>query len=88
VVVKAGQDVVTRAHPAPDSTTWFTGPTVLDALLSLTAPVRAAEQALRLVVQDVYRFDERRIVAGRVEAGALRVGDPPPLSPGPKTGAR
>jgi len=26
-------------------------------------------------VQDVYRFDERRIIAGRIETGKLRVGD-------------
>ena len=26
-------------------------------------------------MQDVYRFDERRIIAGRVESGTLRVGD-------------
>jgi bifunctional enzyme CysN/CysC len=35
-------------------------------------------------VQDVYRFDERRIVAGRVESGTLRVGDHIVFSPNAK----
>ena len=30
---------------------------------------------LRFSLQDVYRFDERRILAGRVESGTLKVGD-------------
>ncbi|HSH39585.1 MAG TPA: adenylyl-sulfate kinase, partial [Chthoniobacterales bacterium] len=34
---------------------------------------------------DVYRFDERRIVAGRVETGTLRVGDELVFSPANKT---
>lgn len=34
-----------------------------------------AAMRLRVVVQDVYRFDDRRIIAGRVESGVLRVGD-------------
>jgi bifunctional enzyme CysN/CysC len=32
-------------------------------------------------VQDVYRFDERRIIAGRIETGTLRVGDTLIFSP-------
>jgi bifunctional enzyme CysN/CysC len=36
-------------------------------------------------VQDIYRFDERRIVAGRVETGTLRVGDELVFSPANKT---
>jgi len=33
-------------------------------------------------VQDVYKFDERRILAGRVESGVLRVGDALTFAPG------
>jgi bifunctional enzyme CysN/CysC len=82
VVAKDGENVVTRSP----STSWFTGPTVLDALLSLRAAPAAVDQPLRLVVQDVYRFDERRIVAGRVEAGTLKVGDRLRFHPGAKIG--
>lgn len=82
VVAKDGENVVTRSS----QTDWYTGPTVLDALLALQAPVAAVDQPLRLVVQDVYRFDERRIVAGRIEAGSLRVGDRLRFHPGSKIG--
>ena len=64
---------------------WYSGPTVLEALdrfHSVTAPT---EQPLRMAVQDVYHFDERRILAGRIESGKLRVGDTILLSPSNKT---
>lgn len=32
-------------------------------------------EPLRLPIQDVYKFDERRIIAGRIESGRLKVGD-------------
>ena len=38
------------------------------------APV-ATDQPLRLPIQDVFKFDERRLVVGRIESGSLRVGD-------------
>ena len=54
---------------------WHTGPTVLQ-VLDRFAPARAAtELALRIPVQAVYKFDDRRIIAGRVESGRLAVGD-------------
>ena len=36
-------------------------------------------------MQDVYRFDERRIIAGRIESGTLKVGDTLIFSPNNKT---
>jgi len=54
---------------------WYTGPTVLEALAAVPAPAAPAAAALRLPVQTVLKFDERRIVAGRVESGTLTVGD-------------
>ena len=54
---------------------WYDGPTVIDALDQLE-PARPAEQlALRLPVQAIYKFDDRRIVAGRIESGNLASGD-------------
>jgi bifunctional enzyme CysN/CysC len=81
VVARDGDNVVLRAAGTP----WYHGPTVLEALLALTAQAAAVDQPLRLVVQDVYRFDERRIIAGRVESGALRPGDRLRFHPGNKT---
>ena len=41
--------------------------------------------AMRLPIQDVYKFDERRIIAGRIESGALHVGDTLLFSPSNST---
>lgn len=63
------------------STAWYSGPAVLEALDSF-APARAtAELPLRLPVQAVYKFDDRRIIAGRVETGRIAVGDEIVVSP-------
>jgi bifunctional enzyme CysN/CysC len=54
---------------------WYDGPTVVEALDALE-PARALEAlALRLPVQAIYKFDDRRIVAGRIESGHLAAGD-------------
>ena len=54
---------------------WYNGPSVVEALDALE-PARPLEQlALRLPVQAIYKFDDRRIVAGRIESGSLRAGD-------------
>lgn len=54
---------------------WFDGPAILEALDLFAMPASPEGLPLRLVLQDVYRFDERRILAGRIEAGTLAVGD-------------
>src|SRR3954468_17618862 len=54
---------------------WYKGPTVVEALDGLE-PARPLEAlALRLPVQAIYKFDDRRIVAGRIESGSLVAGD-------------
>ena len=54
---------------------WYSGPTVVEALDALT-PARALDElALRFPVQAIYKFDDRRIVAGRVESGNIGTGD-------------
>ena len=57
---------------------WYRGPTLLQALMGgdqASTGRSAAQGPLRFVVQDVYRFDQRRVIAGRVESGTLRVGE-------------
>ena len=54
---------------------WFDGPAVLEALDAIPDAKAVTNQPLRFPIQDVYRFDHRRILAGRVEAGTLRAGD-------------
>src|SRR5215831_8157231 len=54
---------------------WYKGPTVVEALDALE-PARPLETLpLRLPVQAIYKFDDRRIVAGRIESGSLSAGD-------------
>jgi bifunctional enzyme CysN/CysC len=54
---------------------WYRGPTVVEALDALE-PARPADAlALRLPVQAIYKFDDRRIVAGRIESGHLAAGE-------------
>ncbi|WP_407160683.1 adenylyl-sulfate kinase [Bradyrhizobium sp. STM 3557] len=54
---------------------WYDGPTVVEALDQLE-PARPLESLpLRLAVQAIYKFDDRRIVAGRIESGQLKAGD-------------
>ena len=55
--------------------TWFKGPTLLAALDHLQQPPAPVDRRLRFIVQDIYRFDERRLIAGRIESGRLKVGD-------------
>ncbi len=54
---------------------WYNGPTVVEALDALTPARPLDELALRLPVQAIYKFDDRRIVAGRIESGNLATGD-------------
>lgn len=60
---------------------WYSGPSVVEALDSFAPAPSVAHLPLRFIVQDVYKFDERRIIAGRIETGALRVGDTLLFSP-------
>ncbi len=67
---------------------WYKGPTILESVdLFKKAPPRE-DKALRVPVQDVYKFntrgDDRRIVAGRIESGRIKVGDRVVFSPSGK----
>ena len=63
---------------------WYRGPTLLEALEKFRANPPASGGPLRLSVQDVYRFDARRIIAGHVESGRLSVGDAIEFAPAGK----
>jgi len=54
---------------------WFQGPSLLAALDHLQQPPAPVDRPLRLIVQDIYRFDDRRLIAGRIESGRLKTGD-------------
>ena len=54
---------------------WYSGPTVVEALDTLEPGPALEALPLRLPVQAIYKFDDRRIVAGRIESGSLIAGD-------------
>lgn len=66
---------------ASASMPWYKGPGVLEALDRFEAASPLDTLPLRFPVQDVYKFDERRILVGRIESGSLRVGDTLLFSP-------
>jgi bifunctional enzyme CysN/CysC len=66
------------------ATAWYDGPAVLAALDGFDPAEGQCELPLRLPIQAVYKFDDRRIIAGRIEAGRLAVGDDIVVMPGRK----
>jgi bifunctional enzyme CysN/CysC len=78
----SGENVTTDGGSAMP---WFSGTNLLEALDKLDVVSSAAELPLRFPIQDVYRVDKRRIFAGRVESGTIRIGDELVFSPHNKT---
>ncbi len=81
VSAKLGDNIVKRGGQL----SWYRGPTVLEALSRFQKEAARSEQPLRFPIQDVYKFDVRRILAGRITSGRLRVGERLVFSPSNKT---
>jgi len=64
---------------------WYTGPTFLDSLDTLQNQVLPEDKPLLFPIQDVYKIDEKRINAGRVEAGVIEKGTAIKILPGGQT---
>ncbi|AFX99493.1 adenylylsulfate kinase [Candidatus Endolissoclinum faulkneri L2] len=71
VSARYGDGLVHRSQ----NMSWFTGPTLMSSLDAFWPKPMPMELPLRLPIQDIYKFDERRIIAGRIESGKLKVGD-------------
>lgn len=80
VSAKLGDNIANRSQ----AMAWYKGPTVLDILSLFKKETVRSEQPLRFPVQDVYKFDARRILAGRIAAGRLKIGDHLVFSPSNK----
>jgi len=80
VSAKLGDNIANRSQ----AMAWYQGLTVLDALSAFKKEMVRSEQPLRFPVQDVYKFDARRILAGRITAGRLKIGDHLVFSPSNK----
>ena len=60
---------------------WYKGGNVLETLDRFQTTPPDTDRPLRFPIQDVYKWDGKRILAGRIESGALRVGDTLLFSP-------
>jgi bifunctional enzyme CysN/CysC len=87
ISARNGMNVALRVAPEASESAmpWYTGHTVTELLDSFYPPQPVHDLPLRFPIQDVYRFDDRRIIAGRIETGTLRVGDKLVFSPNNKT---
>jgi sulfate adenylyltransferase subunit 1 len=75
-----GENITASSDKMP----WYKGEPVLKAI-DLFEKDRGLEgKPLRFPIQDVYKFDNRRIIAGRIEAGTLKAGDEILISPSNK----
>jgi bifunctional enzyme CysN/CysC len=83
VAARSGDGIV---KPGP-LTAWWKGPTLIEALGTLERAAAREDGPLRFVVQDVYRRDGKRLIAGRIESGTLEHGEPLTFWP-LQTGAR
>ena len=81
IAARDGQCIVAHADKMP----WYEGPHVLEALERFNVVTLPTHLPLRMPVQDVYKFDDRRIIAGRIESGTLKVGDRVVFSPSNKS---
>lgn len=76
-----GENILTKS----DKTPWYKGESVIDSIDSIEKEKGIEEKPLRFPIQDVYKFDDRRIIAGRIESGQLKVGDEIKIYPEGKT---
>ncbi|HWB76944.1 MAG TPA: GTP-binding protein, partial [Nannocystaceae bacterium] len=85
IAARSGDNVATRSNDLR----WYDGPTVLDAVDGFAKLPPRTHLPLRMPVQDVYKWghrgDDARIIAGRIETGALKAGDRVLFSPSNKT---
>lgn len=75
VSAREGDNIATLSERMP----WYRGASVLEQLDRFTSDRRLQDKPFRFPVQDIYKFtrrnDDRRIVAGMVEAGSVNAGD-------------
>lgn len=63
---------------------WYKDDSIIKSMDSLKKDVDLPDKPLRFPVQDVYKFDDRRIIAGKIESGTLKQGDEILISPSGK----
>ncbi|MCJ8324763.1 MAG: adenylyl-sulfate kinase [Hyphomicrobiales bacterium] len=80
ISAREGDNIVTLS----EKLSWYNGLSVTECLDDFKTLSKPVDLPLRLPVQDVYKFDDRRIIAGTIVSGALRIGDKITFSPSGK----
>lgn len=75
-----GENITSKS----DELGWYKGESIIEAIDSLEKEPEAEQKELRFPIQDVYKFDHRRIIAGRIESGSISVGDEITIHPSGK----
>ncbi|MEK6715289.1 MAG: GTP-binding protein [Candidatus Omnitrophota bacterium] len=65
-----GDNIANKSTNMP----WYKGPTMLEGLSQLKNKAPLENQPLIFPVQDIYKIDDKRIIVGRVETGAIKEG--------------
>ncbi|MBD3259846.1 GTP-binding protein [Candidatus Woesearchaeota archaeon] len=71
ISAKEGDNVAKKS----EKMSWYNGMTILESLDTFSINERPINKPLRYPIQDVYKFDEKRILAGRIESGLMKKGD-------------
>lgn len=73
-----GENLVERS----ENMSWYSGPTLIEALNNIQPPVRPVDKALRVPISDVYKINGIGTVpVGRVETGVMTPGMPITFAP-------
>lgn len=76
-----GENIISISEKTP----WYKGKSIIEAIDFIEKKGGIEKGQLRFPVQDVYKFDQRRIIAGRIESGSIKVGDEIKIHPNGKT---
>jgi sulfate adenylyltransferase large subunit len=77
IAATKGDNISTRSA----NMAWYEGPTFLECLDELKNTAAPHTKPLLMPVQDIYKVGEKRITAGRIEAGTLKAGQRVKLLP-------
>lgn len=75
-----GENIISKSTEL----SWYDGKSIIDSIDALEKEPELEQKGLRFPIQDVYKFDHRRIIAGRIESGSIAVGDEITIHPSGK----
>ncbi len=84
-VIPASAKIGDNIAKPSQAMSWYSGPTLLDSLGRFSTETAKSDKPLRFPLQDVYKFDARRILGGRLVSGRIKVGDRVIFSPSNKS---